>query len=165
MYNYLETTRLILRKLSEHDKGFVVELFNTEEWLRYIGDKHVINKTDAEEYISRVNASEEMLYYVAELKESGKAVGLVTYMKRAYLEHNDIGFAFLPDYTKQGYAYEATKAVLDHVSQHNRTDKILAITLPENNNSIQLLLKAGFEYERDIVVENEKLHLYGMRLG
>lgn len=79
-------------------------------------------------------------------------------MKRDYLDDHDIGFAFLPQYAKKGYAYEAVKAVLDLALKHYPV--LLATTISENKNSIALLSKLGLQYERTIKIENEKLLIY-----
>ena len=69
-------------------------------------------------------------------------------LKRDYLDHPDIGFAFLPDYTGKGYAYEIVKEIIHYGLHRLQMGKILAIVLPENSSSIKLLERAGFRYEK-----------------
>ena len=47
----LYTSRLLLRELNENDAPFILELLNTEGWLRYIGDRHIHTIADAVKYI------------------------------------------------------------------------------------------------------------------
>ncbi len=47
----LETERLSLRRMSEGDAEFILELLNESSFLRYIGDKGVRTDEDARRYI------------------------------------------------------------------------------------------------------------------
>ena len=85
-------------------------------------------------------------------KKAGTPVGIISLIKRSYLEYFDIGFAFLPQYTNNGYAYEASKAILAMVSRLPAFKTVLATTLSSNKSSIKLLAKLGFRFEK----ENEK---------
>ena len=76
------------------------------------------------------------------------------------LEHHDIGFAFLPAYTKQGYAFEAALAVLTNLVKDKEHSIILATTIKENEASVQLLKKLGFAYRNKIKNGNDLLHVY-----
>ena len=86
---------------------------------------------------------------------------MVTFIQRDYLEHPDIGFAFLPQFSGNGYAFEATKTVLEALIEQENLSHILATTIPENVRSILLLKKIGLDFEREILVAEETLHVYG----
>ncbi|MCC6180497.1 MAG: GNAT family N-acetyltransferase [Bacteroidia bacterium] len=81
-------------------------------------------------------------------------------IKRNYLDFKVIGFAFLQTFSNKGYAYEATKAVLENLA----VETVFAVTLQENQSSIKLIEKLGLKFERIIEQNNEKLHLYQIRL-
>ena len=53
MQQILETERLRIRPLSVEDSKFILELVNTEGWLKFIGDRNVKGIPDAIEYIER----------------------------------------------------------------------------------------------------------------
>ena len=101
---------------------------------------------------------------MVKLKDDKTAIGVVTFIKRDYLDHHDIGFAFLPDFCGSGYAYEATLAVLNKMVQQHNHSHILATTIPENSNSIKLLEKLGLQFEKEIKVEKETLHVYAVSI-
>jgi RimJ/RimL family protein N-acetyltransferase len=149
----LETERLTLRHLSpETDVEFILRLLNEPSFLQYIGDKNVHTLEDAREYIRNGPAKsyEENgfgLYRVG-LKENERAIGICGLIKRDTLPDPDIGFAFLPEYWNQGYAYESAAAVMRHARDVLRFDRILAITSPDNKPSGRLLGKIGFRFER-----------------
>ena len=85
-------------------------------------------------------------------------------LKRDYLDHPDIGFAFLPEYTGKGYAYEIVKEIIYYGLNVLQFEKILAIVLPENSSSVKLLERLGFTYEKNFISPdtNEELCLYSI---
>jgi [ribosomal protein S5]-alanine N-acetyltransferase len=156
----LLTDRLLLEPLSENDDDFIVGLVNTGGWLRFIGNRNIHTKLDAVSYIKKVIGNQNIIYWTVKLKDAKSAIGIVTLIKRDYLEHKDIGFAFLPDFSNKGYAYEATGAVLTYLVKHDAITEILAETLPENVSSIKLLRKLGLQFEKEMEIENQILHIY-----
>lgn len=158
----LTTGRLKLEPLRINDSAFIHELVNTGGWLEFIGNRNVNSETDATAYIHKIIGNADLTYWVVRIRENGMPVGIITFIKRGYLSHYDIGFAFLPAYTKNGFAYEATKAVLHNVIHSKEHYHILSITKPNNHSAIKLLNKLGLQFDREIEVENEKLELYSV---
>lgn len=160
MLENFTTERLILNALSHNDTAFIYELVNTPEWIRFIGQRHVTNHEDATNYINRILYNINADYTTVRLKDSLTPIGVITFLQRDYLPHPDIGFAFLPQFGKKGYAYEAAKVVLDSLKQVNSHKTLLATTLPDNVNSIHLLEKLNLQFDKEISVGEEKLLLY-----
>jgi RimJ/RimL family protein N-acetyltransferase len=154
-----KTSRLLLNELSISDAEFILELVNTPEWIKFIGDRNINSIKEAGEYIQKIIGNPAINYWV--VKMTGQTpMGIITFIKRDYLDYHDIGFAFLSEYTGQGYAYEATMAVLSDVIKEPAHSRILATTVKENVNSIKLLEKLGFRYEGQIQNGNEMLFIY-----
>jgi len=109
----LHTERLVLRKFTVEDTAFIIELLNTEGWLKYIGNRNVKTTEQAKEYLQNgpMKSYEENGFGLAlvQLKTNQKPIGMSGLIKRNYLEHPDIGFAFLPGYTGHGYAFEISR--------------------------------------------------------
>jgi len=154
----IQTNRLLLTALSLNDDALILELVNTEGWLKFIGDRKVGNLTDAQAYIQNKIDSPHVHYWTVKLSEDHHPIGVVTYIKKEYLDYPDIGFAFLPAYGGLGYAYEASRALLNQAI--TTTPSVCATTVPENSKSIALLLKLGFEYQREIDAAGTQLSLY-----
>lgn len=145
-----------LTPLTPSDSPFIQRLVNTPGWLQYIGDRNVKNLSDAEAYVARILANKDVQYWV--VKIAGVAAGLVTFIKRDYLPHHDIGFAFLPEFQQKGLAFKATQTILTKLKvKHSR---ILASTIPENTKSIRLLEKLGFVFDKKIQHDNTTLDIY-----
>ncbi|HLN97399.1 MAG TPA: GNAT family N-acetyltransferase [Pyrinomonadaceae bacterium] len=147
----LETERLVLRRLCADDADFIIELLNQPSFLRYIGDKGVRNAADAVEYIqSGPVASYERFgfgLYLVQLKDSEVPVGMCGLLKRDSLPDVDVGFAFLPSYWSQGFAFEAAMAVVNYGREAFGLKRIVAITSLDNAASIKLLERMGFHFE------------------
>ena len=163
----LETERLVLRRLSEDDAEFIVELLNQPSFLRYIGDKGVRNTGDAIRYIqSGPVASYERFgfgLYLVELKDTEVAIGICGLLKRDSLPDVDVGFAFLPDYWSQGFAFEAASAVMNYGREALGLGRIVAITTLDNDPSIKLLEKIGLKFESMIKLSEDQpeVRLFG----
>lgn len=162
MHNNYKTKRLLLRELTSDDAAFILELVNTDGWIKFIGDRNVKGPEDAGNYIQKILGNPDVKYCVVTLQDTETAIGLITFIKRNYLDHPDIGFAFLPAYSKQGYAYEAASEVLNDLLKQADHSTILATTIPENSASIQLLKKLGLSFSREINHEGLLLHLYSI---
>jgi len=148
----LETERLILRHLSADDADFILELLNEPSFIRYIGDKQVRNLDDARRYIADgpVKSYEQNGFglNLVQLKSGQTPIGMCGVLKRDTLPDPDIGFAFIPAYWNQGYAFESADAVMKHARAVLGMHRILAITTPDNEASEKLLLKIGLHFDR-----------------
>jgi len=160
MFTNLTAEKLSLHALAIEDVDFIQELVNTPGWLQFIGDRSVHSKEDATNYINKIKSSPNIHYWVVRLTETQTPVGIISFIKRDYLEYFDIGFAFLPQYNGKGYAYEAAKAVLTTIGSMPKHPIVLATTVPDNVSSIKLLIKLGLRFERELQVGGEQLHVY-----
>ena len=148
----LETDRLLLRRLSLEDAGFILGLLNEPSYMLFIGDKGVRTINDARKYILKgpIASYEQFGFglYLTALKDSGASIGICGLLKRDDLPNVDIGFAFLPQFWSQGYAFEAASAVMTYGRGALGLRRIIAIVSPDNKRSIKLLGKLGFKFER-----------------
>lgn len=166
----LETERLVLRRLTLDDAEFIFRLVNEPAWLRYIGDKHVRNLDDARDYLRTGPLDMYQRFgfgmFLCELKSTGEAIGSCGLLKRDTLPDPDIGYAFLPEHWGKGYALEAASAVLKYGHREHRLPRILAITSPDNERSIQVLQKCGMHFQRSIeMAERDQVRLFAVEFA
>jgi RimJ/RimL family protein N-acetyltransferase len=159
----IETSRLHLRWLDADDAEFIYRLLNDADWLRFIGDKKVANPEQAQTYIE--NGPRTMyrqqgfgLNRVA-LRGSDTPIGICGLLQRERLAYSDLGFAFLPEFRRQGYAYEAAHAVLQDGFTRFDMARIAAILDPANLASARLLEKLGFRFDKKIQLEPKQAFL------
>lgn len=142
------TERLELRPFREDDAAFVIAMFNDESFIRFIGDRNVRTMDQARDYIARrlllVHHPEGLGPFLAELKQTSQAIGFCTLFQRDWLEDVDLGFAFLPEFRSQGFALEASRALLEYACNTMGFARICAIASSNNVASARLLGRLGF---------------------
>jgi RimJ/RimL family protein N-acetyltransferase len=158
MDTVLETPRLSLRRMTLADAPFIIELLNDPSFIRYIGDKKVHSTKDAEAYLRDGPIAMYSQFgfglLLVRLKDNLTPIGMCGLIKRETLPDVDVGFAYLPAFRGQGYAIEATRAVLAYGKRQFGLSRIVAIVSPGNAGSIRVLEKAGMKYESLIRAED-----------
>ena len=162
-----ETDRLIIRHLQLEDAEFIIRLLNEESFIRFIADKKVRTKTDAENYLLGGPLDSYKAFgfglNLVVLKSTGTPIGMCGLLKRTELEHPDVGYAFLPEFCGMGFAHEATLSILnDGVTTHS-LQRILAVTSPDNLSSIALLRKVGFNAKGTMELYGSENNIYEYR--
>lgn len=162
----LETERLKLRELTLGDAAFMLRLMNDPSFIEGIADKGIRSLDDARAHIEKTALASYREHgfgmYVVERKRDGEALGLSGLVKREGLTDVDIGYAFLPEFCGQGYAYEATAAILTYARQRLGIPRVVAIVNPDNQTSIKLAEKLGLRFEQMVRLpgEEEDITLY-----
>ncbi|MEC3905954.1 GNAT family N-acetyltransferase [Tamlana sp. 2201CG12-4] len=166
-----ETKRLILSEFALNDAPFFLELVNSPNWIKYIGDRHTKTIKDAENRIKEGHLKSYKTYgfgfYKLQLKEAyNNPIGTCGLIKRDELEDVDLGFALLPAYEGQGFGYESSLEILKLAKEKFNLKRITAITNPENKNSIRLIEKLGLTYEKKVkpFEDDQELLLFAKKL-
>lgn len=150
----ISTARLQLRWLTADDAPFILRLVTGPDWLRFIGDKGVSDLDSARRYIETGPVAMYRrhgfgLNRVARA-EDDRAIGICGLLKRDTLADPDLGFALLPEFYGQGYAFEAAEAVLAHARESLGLGRVAAVVQPENRGSVRLLERLGFVRRSEI---------------
>jgi ribosomal-protein-alanine N-acetyltransferase len=183
----LETERLILREIDERDDAFMLDLLNQPSFIKYIGDRNVRNLEQSREFIEtryrKSYAENGFGLWAVELKSQipnskfqisdseiqnpkskiqNQVIGICGFVRRDSLPDADIGFAFLPQFERMGYAFESADAVMKYGREKLGLKRVLAITTQDNESSGRLLEKLGFKYDGLITQPHdvEKLKLF-----
>lgn len=164
-----ETERLLISKISAEDAEFYLQLVNTPNWIKYIGDRGVKTKEDAKKRIEDtiLKNYEKYAYgaYKLTLKSTRELVGSCGLYKRDVFEYPDLGFAMLEGEEGKGYGYESSLAILKLAKVQFKIAEIYAITLPTNTSSIKLLKKLGLKHlKTEVFFEDDALMLFSKTL-
>lgn len=165
-----KTPRLALTPLSHADTGLILELLNTPGWLQFIGDRNVHTERDAQAYLDNGPLTSYRKngfgLWRVDLQAQEKPIGMCGLLKRTELEGPDLGFALLPEYSRQGYGNEAAAGTIQYAREVLRLSELLAIVQSDNEASIGLLKKNGFVFEKMVNagVKMELLQLYRLQL-
>ena len=159
-YQTFETERLFIRPTTEEDAEFIFELLNTPKWIQHIGDRNIRSVESARQYIkNRMLPQLERLgfaNYTLIRKADGQKIGTCGLYEREGLEGVDIGFALLPAYEKQGYAYESADRLLRAGFEEFGLTTVSGITTKENLASQQLLTKLGLTLQGTTRIPNDE---------
>jgi RimJ/RimL family protein N-acetyltransferase len=152
----VQTDRLVLRRLVPDDAAFMLGLLNDPDWIRFIGDRGVRSVDAAREYLvsGPIAMYEREGYglFRVEQKADGVPVGVCGLIKRPELADVDLGFAFMPQFRGLGYGAESAGAALRYGLKVLGLRRIVAITSPDNADSMRLLQRTGLRFERRAVL-------------
>lgn len=155
-----KTERLWLKPTGIEDAEFLRQLMNTPGWLRYIGDRQIYTRLAAERYIEEKIIPQQVRLgfgaYTLFRREDGTKIGVCGLYDRPGIEGIDIGFALLPAFVGQGYAWEAASALKQIAFELFGLKKISGITRAENLASQRLLEKLGLVCRGEWWAPNEQ---------
>jgi len=171
-YKSFETERLFIRPTSENDSEFIFKLLNTPKWLKYIGDRNVKTIENAKQYIKEKMTPqlERLGYsnYTLTTKRDKQKIGTCGLYDREGLKGIDIGFAFLPEFERKGFAYESSNKLKEVAFSEFGIKTISAITAKNNISSQKLIEKLGLKLIGTTKIPNddseEELLLYRIEI-
>ena len=165
----ITTLRTTLTPLSVADAPFMFELMTSPLYLRFIGDRGLASIQDAERYIDsyflKSTRTHGFGYFVA-TNAIGAPVGTVGFMQKEYLNYPDIGFAFLPQFSGLGLAYEVSQAALEYARDEWQLINLDAVIDSDNVASKNLLNRLNFKFIEAIrhPEDQQYLQLYSLRV-
>ncbi|MGI0490247.1 GNAT family N-acetyltransferase [Alkalinema pantanalense CENA528] len=157
----IETSRLILRPLTEDDFIPLCVLFADPAVMQYVGDGQPRSPQSTTKYLQWVIDHQKQYGFslLAVIRKSdNRWIGQCGLW---HLEHSEeietekieteeieLGYKFMQDCWGQGYATEASLATLDYGFTTLALDRICAIAQPANRASQRVLHKVGMHYEK-----------------
>ena len=132
--NHIEsqTSRLIIKPTSLEDADLIYLIMNSPKFMKYVWDRKINSIQDAKEYIQ--NRMLPQLYsvgysnYSIIIKKNEKKIGICGLYHRESIDGVDLGFGLLPEYEGFGYAYEASKQLVNAAFEEFGFQEIKAIT-------------------------------------
>lgn len=152
----IETKRLQLRPTKDIDLGDLADLYGDAEVMQYILPP--LNRTIVAEMINWFQKEWNQLgygHFALFEKKSGKFIGqcgLQKFLGKPDGKEVELAFVIAKAFWGQGYATEATEAVLDFGFTRGGLYRIVAVTMEENRSSKRVLEKSGFQFH-----ENKKI--------
>jgi len=160
---HIKTDRLILRQFDLNDAEFLLALLNEPSFIQNIGDRGVRTLADAEKYLEAgamaSYARNGFGLLAVTLSETGETIGMCGLIKRDALEDVDIGYAFLPRFWSQGYAFESAQGVMKFAKEVVGLKRIVAIADPANAGSVRVLEKTGMTFEKMMKLSEDDIEL------
>ena len=155
----LETERLALREWKPGDAEALFVLMGDPEVMRYVDVGRPWGVERAREWVGRLNVSYRERGYsrwaVVE-REGGRAVGSCGFAPLPWSGEIDLGYILRRDRGGRGYATEIGRATLAHGFGRYGFEEVVASIAPENGASRRVLLKLGFVYRGNEVMQGEE---------
>lgn len=141
----IETDRLRIREFSISDFTALRDLFSNAESMRFIGPHRPMSDAEIQDWLNEqlLLQAKSITRYAVTLKNNDELVGVCGVKLMA--TKPDFGYFFRRKYWGQGLAFEACRAVLDHLAKSSPTMKYQIFVAKENLNSKRLLDKLGFK--------------------
>lgn len=163
----IETDRLLIRPFTREDIEASYSMNLDAEVSRYTGDGGVVSKEEIERRIVEDVLGDYQKHgfgrLAVELKGENKFIGFTGLKYLEDLGEVDLGYRFFKEYWGQGIATEAGMACLNLGFEKLGLKRIIAMVLPENSSSIRVLEKLNFQFEKEIIEDNQLAKLYSIR--
>jgi len=147
----LETERLVLRPLTSLDLEFVFRHFSDPDVNRYLLDEEpVATLEQAQEIVDFYSPPEGKPYnrWVIVRKSDLRAIGTCGYHQwQKVHQRAEIGYDLEKASWKQGIMTEALRALLQFGFDHMELNRVEALVYVENEASVRLLERLGFQKE------------------
>ena len=175
----LKTSRLVLTLQSLHDFDGYFAMSKDPDVMRYIGDGSVYHWTRAvalERFRKQllIQQEEQLGALAVYTADSLDYLGWCAVAPSRFLNAVELGYRYLRNSWGCGYATEAARALLAEIYRSADLDRILACTHPDNDASIKVLEKLGFQFVRtkpstaagvDLLVYGLDRHLFSAAGG
>lgn len=154
-----ETERITLSEVALEDAVFIYTLMNSKTWLHNIGDRGIIDLTDAEDYIENTLYKSYNRFgyglFKMTLKSENKPIGLCGFVRRKSLDFPDLGFAILPAYEGRGLTKEIAKATLQYGQTKFKMKTVLGVTSENNKASQNILTSIGMKEAGNVKISKD----------
>ena len=144
----IKTKRLILREITEEDTDFIVEVRSDESAYRFFKNPHKITKEEHLNWFRNIYPKNPLCTnYIAE-DTNGLKVGVFA-VSRDEEDSDIVEVSYILSRVSRGkgYASEAVKGLMEHVENELHINKFTAVVHKDNEASVKLLRRLGFERE------------------
>lgn len=138
----LETRRMCIRNFMLEDAEDLYAILGDAETMVFCQPPYDLDKT---KYFLKTFCIQKKGAVAAVHKESGRVIGYILLNELSPGEY-EIGWFFHRSFWRQGYAYEACKALMDYVFDVQNANKIFAETT-DPVKSVNLMKKLGMHPE------------------
>jgi [ribosomal protein S5]-alanine N-acetyltransferase len=159
----IETSRLHLRQLTPDDLDELHPIFSDMEVVKYLKTGEDVSREDTEEALRSIIRHWKQRGFGrwgAVLKETGKLIGYGG-LRNLY-GTPELVYLLAKPYWGMGLATEIGKACLKWGFEHQRFERIVAVTRHEHAASRRVMEKIGMVYERDETFHDINVVLYSI---
>ncbi len=150
MLPIFETARLKLRGITDRDEELLYRLSNNPNILKYIngGRTYSLEETRLDLAKRLAITNDSFGYWMVFEKDNDEFIGWVALKPLDQTRQIEVGYRLLEEHWDRGYATEASAELLRYAFEVLQLREVVAVVLPENENSIKVLRKLGLTYRR-----------------
>lgn len=160
----LETSRLIIRELSESDISSLCAMLADEEVMEF-SVNGPMSKSQTLDFIKWCQSSYEehgVGPWALENKRDSAFVGFAGLSKETIdaVEEVHVGYRLARSHWHKGFATEAVNSVVDCGLHNEGFEYIYAIIEPEHHASIRVIEKSGFKVSKKTEFHEKSVNIY-----
>ena len=148
----IQTRRLYLRVFELTDLDALAKINSDPEVMRHTGDGNTVSREETEKRLHAYleHWRQHGFGLRAAIHKSNHAfVGFCGLQFVVGTQEIEVGFRFAKQYWGQGFATEATRAVLRHGFEVLSLERVIGLAHPANIASQRVLQKSGLKHEKD----------------
>lgn len=159
----LETKRLVLRMPKADDDYFLHLLNKDEDVMKYVGP--VKSREESADYfrLARSITTEHFGYRIAIEKSTAEFVGWFVLKHLDQTNQIELGYRLMKKYWGKGFATEGAEKMIQFAFEKLNLEKLVAVTMPENDASQKVLNKLGFRFMNEDTYYNHRLNLFELQ--
>lgn len=165
---HIETPRLLLRDFEKSDADGIFELDSDPEVHRFLGNKAISTKEEADSMIEFIRAQYVKFgigRWAVTDKRTGEFYGwsglkFIDYTINNHTGYFDIGYRFIRKHWGKGYATEAAVAVRDYAFKDLDLEEIFSYAEAGNLNSQKVLKKIGLNFIENFTEDGVLMNWY-----
>lgn len=152
--NAVETQRLRLRQFQDDDLDvYTTRIFADPKVMRYLPKREAPARERARRTMELFNdhhAEYGFGPWAVVEKVSGELIGHCGLRYLSEIDETEVLYALGKEFWGKGYATEAARASIDFGFREMRLERIIALAVPENIASRQVMEHCGLKYEKEV---------------
>ncbi len=164
----LKTERLTLRSLNENDVAHFLRFSNDVGFTCFSVPGH--HPRDREGVLSQLRLritkfeTNGIGVFLINLKDNEESIGIcaVNPYEVEGKSEMELGFRLCLEHWGQGFATEASRAILNYAFREINLEKVVTFAVPQNTASLKVIEKLGFRYSKTFVHANLLHRLYDL---
>lgn len=161
----ISTERLFIRPFIDADKGSLISIISNPQVMRFSLKGPITIEEAKEEMLDKdISFYEDEDYGMLAVtrKIDNTLIGYAGLLKQEIdgEQKIEISYRLHPDYWKQGFAIEATKAIVDYAFTNLKLNELIAIVDPDNINSIKVAVKLGMKISKNTAFHGMPVVIY-----
>jgi len=157
-WEILQTKRCIVREMTTADVPSFYEIYREPSITAYMEDLFPDPEQETEyvkSYIKNVYEFYEYGLWTIIDRQSGRIIGRAGLSWREETETTELGYVIAVPFQRKGYAFEVCSAILQYAWEELELEEVSAYVKGENEASIGLCKKLGFQYAGEIFIRDK----------